>query len=680
MYAAEVSPGNEGESGVYRNAAYKDALVTKPHPDVNTIHELLQFAARRAPDAKAFGTRPLKKIHVVEKEVKNLQGVYEKKQWSYLELGAFEWHSYKEILSFAEHIGFAFTTEEFGALKSKDKFGIYAETSEQWITVANACITQNITIATVYANLGEEGVIYSLNDTQLSHILTDVGLLGSLLKAVEKLPKLKYVFYTDHREAVDTKIVDTLKQKGLKVFSYTELFNAAAKLTAKTNPPEPDDLALIMYTSGTTGVPKGVMITHRNCMSAVACCLEMVGKDLNIGPGDNYCSFLPLAHILELNSQYFILFAGGALAFGSPRTMMDDMVENCKGDLNEAQPTLMVGVPLLWERIRKGSNEKLRKAPALLQRVFDMAYSAKYLALSYGFPSLPVVDQVIFNKFKAVVGGKIRGLASGGAPLSHSTHQFLRIVFNIPAFQGYGLTETTGSVCTQPLDHLGTGVAGAISGNVEVKLVDVPEMGYTHNDKPHARGELWVRGDSVTLGYYNQPEKTKESYKEGGWFATGDIVQMNADGTISIVDRKKNLVKLPHGEYIALESIESKLKQNLFVDEICIVADSQINLPVAVVLPNRNHLIRFATENGIDTSDFEKLVRDEKVKEAVKKSLHATAAKEKMKVYEKPSGVFITSDEWTPQSGLITAASKIKRQDIQRRYQEDIDKLLKGCE
>jgi len=356
--------------------------------------------------------------------------------------------------------------------------------------------------------------------------------------------------------------------------------------------------------------------------------------------------------------------------------MLDNLVKNCKGDLAECKPTLMAGVPVLWERIRKGAQDKIKKASPLLQAVFNTAYAAKLFALNHGFSSLPIVDQIVFNKFKETVGGRVRGLVSGGAPLSSSTHQFLRIVFNVPALQGYGLTETTGLLCCQPVDHLGTEVVGAPFPSSELKLVDVPEMGYTHNDKPLQRGEIWARGAIITSGYYNQPEKTKEEFREGGWFSTGDIGQLNLDGTITIIDRKKNLVKLSHGEYIALESLEAKFKQDPFVEDICVVANSQRDLPAAIVVPNKAALTKWAGENGIDTSDYDKLVNDKKVVEAVKKSIHATGTKEKVKNFEKPSGVYLTSDEWTPESGLVTAAMKLKRQEVQKKYKEQIDKLF----
>jgi len=676
VYSVEVGEKKKGETRIRRFWKTADTVLERPNDSVNTLYELMSYSAQKRPNKKAFGTRPLVKVHTEEKDVKNAQGVVEKKKWTYLELGKYQYKTYQEVFDIVKQLGTALTSEKFGSLKKGSMLGIYAETSEQWLTFAHGAFSQGMVIVTIYANLGEDGLIYSLNDTSLTHLLTEASLLGSLLKVVKQIPKIKYVFYTDHRETADAKLIQSFKDLGITVTSYSEFAKIASEMEPKPQPPKAEDLAVIMYTSGTTGNPKGVMISHHNIVGALAGAVIGVGNALGISEGDTYCSFLPLAHILEIVVEHTIMFCGGTLAFGSPRTMTDNLVKNCKGDLAESRPTLMAGVPVLWERIRKGALDKIKTQPALTQKVFHLAFSIKAFLLSWGISNAPVLDQVIFSKFKDTVGGKLRGLVSGGAPLSHSTHQFLRVVFNVPALQGYGLTETTGLLACQPVDLIATEIVGAPFPCSEIKLVDVSEMGYTSEDKPFPRGEIWARGSGITLGYYNQPEKTKEEFKEGGWFATGDIAQWNANGTISIIDRKKNLVKLSHGEYIALEAMESKYKQDHFVEEICIVANSQRDLPAAIVVPNRKTLTAWGEENGVDTSDWDKLCDNDKARDAVKKSLHATATKEKMKNFEKPSGVYLTSDEWNVESGLVTAAMKLKRNEIQKNYKEQIDKLF----
>eukprot|EP01117_Protostelium_nocturnum_P004987 TRINITY_DN1808_c0_g1_i1.p1 TRINITY_DN1808_c0_g1~~TRINITY_DN1808_c0_g1_i1.p1 ORF type:complete len:714 (+),score=293.79 TRINITY_DN1808_c0_g1_i1:148-2289(+) len=678
IYSVDASDAKkvEGE-GIPRRSAEFPEILSEPAPDVHTVHDILLHTARKYPQGHAFGTRPLKKIHSEEKEVKNSDGKMEKKKWTFMELGDYEWKSYSQVKEEVINVGNALVSEEFGSLKAQKMLGIYADTSAQWLSTAHGCFSQNIVVVTIYANLGEEGLIHAINDTSLTHLLTDGPLLPALYKILDKVKNLKYVFYTTHREQADEKVLQQFKDKGIKVFPYDDLLNAGKKSGSQsTNPPKKEDLAVIMYTSGTTGVPKGVMITHANIAASVAGGTEGVGKKFGIGAGDTYCSFLPLAHILELVVEHVIMFLGGELAFGSPRSMMDNMVKNCRGDLVTARPTLMAGVPVLWERIRKGAQEKLKSQSWLVQSVFNAAYQYKYWMLEHGYSNTAMVNNVVFNKFREQVGGRLRGLVSGGAPLSKSTHLFLRIVFSCPAIQGYGLTETTGLVAAQPVDSLTTEVAGAPIPCGEVKLVDVKEMGYTSEDKPFPRGEIWARGPQITKGYYNQPEKTKEEYKEGGWFATGDIGQWNADGTISIVDRKKNLVKLSHGEYIALESMESKYKQDPFVEEICVVANSQRDLPAAIVHPNKKALQEWASSNGKSDLDWHDLCKDKEARAAVKSSLHKTAANERMKTFEKPSDVFLASDEWTPENGLMTSAMKLKRNEIQQKYKKEIGDLF----
>jgi len=675
-HATEIGEKVEGEGRIRRYHANVDALTTRPFEEVSTLYELLAYSAKKRPEAIAFGTRPLIKVHVDEKEVKNAAGVVEKKKWTSLELGPYEWKTYQKVAETVGKLGTALASEQLGSLTKGSIVGIFAETSEQWLTFAHAVFSQSAVVATVYANLGEEGLVYAINDTSLTHLLTDSNLLGSILKSIASLPKIKYIFYTDHREQADVKVLEALKEKGITTVSFSELVTISSGLEAAPVPPAPTDLAVIMYTSGTTGLPKGVMISHANVIGAISGGMAVVVSGFNLGPGDLYCSFLPLAHILEMVIEHCLILSGAGLAFGSPRTMTDNLVRNCKGDLTESKPTLMAGVPTLWERIRKGALEKVKMAPASKQKVFNVGYSIKNKLLSMNIASAPVLDSVVFGQFKQNVGGRLRGIISGGAPLSHSTHQFLRTVFNVPVIQGYGLTETCGLLTVQPLRHLGTEIVGAPFPCAEIKLVDVKEMGYTSEDQPNPRGEIWARGPGIAMGYYNQPEKTKEEFKEGGWFATGDIAQWNSDGTLAIIDRIKNLVKLSHGEYIALEAMEAKYKQDPYVDEICVVANSQKDLPAVLVVVNKPNLTAWAEANSIDASDWVALTQNEKAKEEVKRSLHATATREKMKTFEKPSGVFLVSEEWTVDGGLVTAAMKLKRNEIQKKYKDEIAALF----
>jgi long-chain acyl-CoA synthetase len=202
------------------------------------------------------------------------------------------------------------------------------------------------------------------------------------------------------------------------------------------------------------------------------------------------------------------------------------------------------------EKIKKEVERKVAASGALTRKLFSFAYDRKLQARANG-QSTPILDKIIFNKFKELVGGRVRLMVSGGAYLSPAVQTFMETLFDARVVQGYGLTETCGPACFQePLDPR-VGTVGSPFPTVEIKLVDVPEMGYTHLDEPHPRGEVWIRGNSVTSGYYKNEEESKKAITTDGWFKTGDIGMFTAEGTLLIVDRVKNLIKPPHGEYIA---------------------------------------------------------------------------------------------------------------------------------
>jgi len=285
----------------------------------------------------------------------------------------------------------------------------------------------------------------------------------------------------------------------------------------------------------------------------------------------------------------------------------------------------------------------------------------------------PIFDALIFKNFSKQTGGRVRLMVSGGAPLSAHTHDFLRIAFSCPVLQGYGLTEVCGLGCCLPIEHTATERVGAPLPACEIKLVDAPALGYTSKDKPYPRGEVWFRGGIVTQGYYKLPEKTKEDFHDG-WFATGDIGEWLEDGTLALIDRKKNLVKLSHGEYIAVEKLESKYHNSQFVENVCVYADGLRDYPIAIVRPNEANLIKWATERGI-TDSFHALVERKDVKAAVLESLQQIAKSANLKEIEVVKNVHLVSDEWTPENEMLTAALKLKRQSVIPKYRKEIDAL-----
>jgi len=336
----------------------------------------------------------------------------------------------------------------------------------------------------------------------------------------------------------------------------------------------------------------------------------------------------------------------------------------------------MAGVPLIWERIRKLTLGKIGESSPIVKSIFWTAYKLRgyYLPI----PLLqPMLNLLVFNKFKSQLGGRMRLIISGGAALSKETHQFVRRCFNIPFLQGYGLTETCGGSVLLPPDHPGYGIAGAPMPCVELKLRNVPDMNYLASNQPIPQGEVCIRGPPVAVGYYKLPEQTQEAFGEDGWFATGDIGEFREDGTLAIIDRKKNLVKLAHGEYIALEKMETKYKDSLFLENVCVYGDSDREFPIALVVPNRAVLAKWADEQKVAYKDLADLLDNKEAEKKVLAEVVSAARKANLKDIEIVKAVALVHDEWTPDNGLLTAAMKLQRAKIYAKYKDVIEETYR---
>jgi long-chain acyl-CoA synthetase len=264
-------------------------------------------------------------------------------------------------------------------------------------------------------------------------------------------------------------------------------------------------------------------------------------------------AYLPLAHVIEYTLENCCLFWGTPMGYGSPKTLTDISVRNCKGDLRELKPTFMAGVPAVWENVRKGVSNRVNVSSAIVKTLFWSALSLKSFLFSYHLPGSSILDALIFNKVRDATGGRLRMCLTGGGPISKETQHFISMVI-CTQINGYGLTETTSmTALCDPLQWTLNAI-GAVPPTVEVKLVDFADAGYFAKNN---QGEVWVRGVTVLQEYYNNPEETEAAITKDGWFKTGDIAEWDENWHLRIIDRTKNLVKTLNGEYIALEKVYS---------------------------------------------------------------------------------------------------------------------------
>merc|ERR1711939_213769 len=286
------------------------------------------------------------------------------------------------------------------------------------------------------------------------------------------------------------------------------------------------------------------------------------------------------------------LFVGATLGYGSVRTISDTNMKNSKGDIREFRPTIMVGVPAVWETVRKGILTKVAQSNPIKRKLFWAAYNGKVFAQNNKIPLLGGLLDPIFKQIKDATGGRLKFCLSGGAAVSKETQDFITAVI-CPMIIGYGMTETCASSTIMPVDEWNTSTAGVPLPSLRAKLVDVPDAGYfTKNNPP--QGEIWLSGPIVSSGYFNRDQETSDSFTKDGWFMTGDIGEWRPNGHLAIIDRKKNLVKTLNGEYIAIEKLESVYRSCNEVLNICVYADAQQVKPIAIIVPGEPALRKMA--------------------------------------------------------------------------------------
>jgi len=651
----------DGETIPRRNVRTKNELAVTPEEGVNTIYDVVKRSSQKFGNAKALGKRRLLQTHEETKKIKKMVDGKEQevdKKWQYFELSEYEYMSFSEYETLVNKVGAGF--RKLG-MQAQDRVHLFAATHPYWLAVAHGAGSQSMPIVTAYDTLGEEGLKHSLQQTNAKAIFLDPHLITKLVNPLKEAKDIQHVIYNDDEAPTskrDPKLIEADVKKlkeahsHLTVHSFSEFIKMGEENPVDAVPPKSEDLCCIMYTSGSTGAPKGVMLTHKNVLAAIAGVNVIILP--YIGPGDGLLAYLPLAHILEFVFETACLFWGGVMGYGNPRTLTDTNLRNSKGDIAEFKPTILVGVPAVWETVKKGIMAKVNKLNIVSKNLFWGAMAGKsFLMSNSGYLPLAgtgasILDAVVFKKIAEATGGRLRICMNGGGPIAKETQRFISMTI-APMISGYGLTETAAmGALMDPLAWTDDAL-GEIPGSIEIKLVDFEDAGYYSTNKP-PQGEIWIRGASVTSGYLDLEKETQESFTDDGWFKTGDIGEFNANGELRIIDRKKNLVKTLNGEYIALEKLESVYRSTPVVGNICVFAAQDQAKPIAIIVPAEPALKSLAKENGVDGNGLEDLCHNEKVNAAVLKEMQAQGKKGGLSGIEVIDGVVLSDEEWTPQN------------------------------
>ncbi|HXF38281.1 MAG TPA: long-chain fatty acid--CoA ligase [Blastocatellia bacterium] len=540
-------------------------------------------------------------------------------------------------------------------LSPSDRVAIWSENRPEWNLADLATLAISAVDVPIYATQARSQVEYILADSAARAIFVSRAFLDDALAMKSQLPELEFVISFDAAEAqatVSLVAISELVDKGRAVYGespslYDSLWHKATR----------DDLATILYTSGSTGDPKGVMLTHKNLTANALNSAHW----LDLGNRHELAlTYLPFTHIFERAVWYLYAHTGNTIAYA-------ESIDAVARNLLEIRPTAMTSVPRMFEKIYARIIERGLAAGFPKRQIFlwSLDVGRKWaerkdrgetigplLALQH-----KIADALVFKKWREAVGGNIRIFISGGAPLAPEI-AYLFMAAGLQILQGYGLTETSPSVSCNTETRNRIGTVGPVMDNVEVRIAE--------------DGEILVKGDTVMKGYYNRPAENEEAFTADGWFRTGDIGHLDPDGFLVITDRKKDLIKTSGGKYIAPQRVESLIKSSRFVSQVVVVGNAR-KFASALIVPNMELLRSYAEMKDIRYKDPRELLTNPRIVDLMERQIDKYTSD--LAKFEKVKKFALLEDELTTESGELTPTLKPRRSVIEKKYASVIDHL-----
>jgi long-chain acyl-CoA synthetase len=502
----------------------------------------------------------------------------------------------------------------------------------------------------------------TLTSAQVEYIVRDSGAKILCVSSERQLQKIKdwdtnvptglqHIVIFDELQDDSVRTFDQVCELGQQVENGDQAYQQASDAV------EPDDLASIIYTSGTTGDPKGAMLTHSNFMSNVQAATGVV----TITPDDIFLSFLPLSHVFErMGGHYLPLSSGATIAYA-------ESLFTIRQDMQDVRPTIMMSVPRLYEGMHERILRSVKEGSPTKQKIFHWSVgvgSKVSQAIQQKKKPSPILslkasvaNKLVFEKLKAVTGGRLRFFVSGGAPLSKAIAEFFHAA-GILILEGYGLTETSPVICVNRPDQWKFGTVGPMIPGIEMKIAE--------------DGEILSRGPHIMQGYFNKPSDTAEAIDPDGWFHTGDIGEVDEEGFLTITDRKKNILVLSNGKNVAPQPIENQLKQSPYISEIMLLGDQRSTVS-ALIVPSFDELKEFAAEQQLEAEDIPALLQTQEVQRLIRSEINQYSAD--FADFERVRRFTLVAEEFSEKSGEMTPTLKLKRSVVMENHKAAIDQM-----
>jgi long-chain acyl-CoA synthetase len=520
-------------------------------------------------------------------------------------------------------------------VRQGDRVSFMLNNGPSWVMVDMACASLGAITVPIHTTYGFEYIDYIVRQTEAKALFIESEFYETMSKDIKTIPLERIIVAGKKPDEPDM---------GEKILNFEDVFSDPIETEKERDKASRDSVHTIVYTSGTTGKPKGVVLTHANIIDNVS----SAKKYIPITANDRFFSFLPLSHALERTAGYYTPITSGASIYyaRNKNTIKDDIVL--------AKPTIIISVPRIFEKVYDAVWDKVRAGSHLKQKLF-------YKTLSYGtkkrkkelniFSNIiwRLLDTIVAKKIRASLGGRLRFSVSGGSALSADIMQFFEDI-GILILEGYGLTEVSPVVSANPINDYRFGTVGKPLSNAEVKI-----------SQDH---EILVRGSSIMKGYYKDDESTKKAIDSDGWFYTGDLGGLDSDGFLTITGRRKEMIVLSTGKNIFPVPVEQDLNKNKYVSQAMVYGNNQNHLS-AVIVPDLDELKMWSDEQGIEFV-FPDILKDERTQKLYEREI--SSALNHFPEYEQVREFKLISEEFSLENDMLTPTLKLKRNNIFEKY------------
>jgi long-chain acyl-CoA synthetase len=611
----------------------------KNPPGFRTMQDLVVRAFRFYPDRVYLGQRPL------------VDGKF---------LPEYKWITYADAAEIAYDFGSGLTKLD---INSGSFLGVYSHGGPAWVHTINASSLYGFVIASLYDTLGPDSLAYLVGHSQMTTVLVSTRNLERLCNVLtENKYKVQNII------TIDDSAADTARAKvtplGIKVYSMSEVQAFGRENRIPLPKIDPESPHFICYSSGTTGSPKGVIISHRSFVSNL-----IVGRS-GFGTAEliSHLSFLPFAHVFERIMCGGITVIGGKMGFlSSLATIMEDVAL--------LKPSCFAAVPRIFIRIYDGLNAKLKASPPVARFIFNFCYAAKRYCQLHDLP-VHIWDKIVFGKIQAAIGGNATELIMAGAAVEPAIHDFFQVVMGAPVRNGYGCSESgTGNICSPDSVKLSKpGVVGGPLINAMCKLEPVPEF-----DDPEC-GQVCIGGECVCSGYLHDEETTKGLFvdEERRWVRTGDVGRWEPGGYLRIVDRVRSIFKLSQGEYVSAEMVTQAYEETVpYIQQLYVYGDSGRSCLIGFIVPKRAEVAKFLGKETITNEEFAAACNDPKLKEAVLEQMNAAAKAKGLFGFQWVKAIHLDPREWSADNSLLTPTLKVRRKALGDFYAKEIEAIYR---